>query len=77
VSLRGKDGSIFTFNQTGEFVTTAGRTTLSFVACPRKPGDPDTQIGTNVEGKQGSLLTLRQSGSITVIPLPLTSSCFP
>lgn len=77
VSLRGKDGSIFTFNQTGEFVTSAGRTSLSFVACARKPGDPSTQIGTNQEGRQGALLTLRASGSITVTPLPLTSSCFP
>lgn len=77
VSLRGTDGSIFTFNQTGEFVTAAGRTTLSFVACPRKPGAPQTEIGTNEEGRQGSLLVLRASGSITVTPLPLTSSCFP
>ena len=77
VSLRGKDGSIFTFNQTGEFVTSAGRTSLSFVACARKPGDPSTQIGTNQPGKQGALLTLRASGSITVTPLPLTSSCYP
>lgn len=77
VSLRGTDGSIFTFNQTGEFVTSAGRTSLSFVACARKPGDPSTQIGTNEEGKQGALLTLRASGSITVTPLPLTSSCYP
>lgn len=77
VSLRGKDGSIFTFNQTGEFVTSAGRTSLSFVACARKPGDPSTQIGTNQEGRQGALLTLKASGSITVTPLPLTSSCYP
>lgn len=77
VSLRGKDGSIFTFNQTGEFVTSAGRTSLSFVACARKPGDPQSQIGTNQDGRQGALLVLRASGSITVTPLPLTSSCYP
>lgn len=77
VSLRGTDGSIFTFNQTGEFVTGAGRTTLNFVACARKPGDSASQVGTNEEGRQGSLLTLRASGAITVTPLPLTSSCFP
>lgn len=77
VSLRGKDGSIFTFNQTGEFVTSAGRTSLSFVACARKPGDPSSQIGTNQPGRQGALLTLKASGSITVTPLPLTSSCYP
>lgn len=77
VSLRGTDGSIFTFNQTGEFVTSTGRTSLSFVACARKPGDPTTQIGTNQEGRQGALLTLRASGAITVTPLPLTSSCYP
>lgn len=77
VSLRGKDGSIFTFNQTGGFVASAGRTSLSFVACPRKPNDPQTQVGVNEPGRQGSLLVLRASGSITVTPLPLTSSCFP
>jgi type IV fimbrial biogenesis protein FimT len=77
VSLRGTDGSVFTFNQTGEFVTSAGRTGLSFVACARKPGEPDDRIGTNEEGRQGALLTLRASGAITVTPLPLTSSCFP
>lgn len=77
VSLRGKDGSIFTFSQTGEFVTTSGRNGLSFVACPRKLGAPQTQVGTNETGRQGSLLTLLASGSITVVPLPLTSSCFP
>lgn len=77
VSLRGTDGSIFTFNQTGEFVTSAGRMGLSFVACARKTGEPSTQVGTNEEGRQGSLLTLRASGAITVTPLPLTSSCFP
>lgn len=77
VSLRGEDGSIFTFNQTGEFVTGASRTSLSFAACPRKAGAPQTQVGTNEEGRQGSLLTLLASGSITVVPLPLTSSCFP
>ncbi|SEO62731.1 type IV fimbrial biogenesis protein FimT [Luteibacter sp. UNC138MFCol5.1] len=76
VSVRGKDGLIFTFNQTGEFVTSAGRTTLSFVACPRKAGLPTTETGTNTTGIQGSLLTLRASGSIVVVPLPLTSSCY-
>ncbi len=77
VSLRGTDGSVFTFNQTGEFVTSGTRTGLSFVACARKPGDPDDRIGTNEEGRQGALLTVRASGAITVTPLPLTSSCVP
>jgi type IV fimbrial biogenesis protein FimT len=78
-SLRGKDGKLFTFDQTGRFVTTTGRTQLSFVACARTAsadGNGET-IGTNVAGKQGSLLVLGASGSITVTPLPLTSSCFP
>lgn len=77
VSLRGIDGSIFTFNQTGGFVTSASRTSLSFVACPRRAGAPQTEVGVNEAGRQGSLLVLRASGSIAVTPLPLTSSCFP
>ncbi|SEV85269.1 GspH/FimT family pseudopilin [Luteibacter sp. 329MFSha] len=75
-SVRGKDGAIITFNQTGEFVTSTGRTTLTFVTCPRKAGLPTTETGTNTTGIPGSLLTLRASGSITVVPLPPTSSCY-
>lgn len=77
-SLRGTDGKLFTFNQTGGMVTTATRKQLSFAACARAASNIDTNgLGTNVSGKQGSLLVLRASGSMTVTPLPLTSSCLP
>jgi len=76
VSLRATDVNVFTFNQTGQFVASAGRTGLNFVACSRSNvNDSTDQLGTNEPGKQGSLLVLRQSGSLTVTPLPLTSSC--
>lgn len=76
VSLRATDVTAFTFNQTGQFVASAGRTGLNFVACSRgNISDSTDQLGTNEPGKQGSLLVLRQSGSLTVTPLPLTSSC--
>jgi type IV fimbrial biogenesis protein FimT len=76
VSVRATDANVFTFNQTGEFVASAGRTGLNFVACPRKTvNDTSDTLGTNEAGMQGSLLVLRQSGSLTVTPLPLTSSC--
>lgn len=76
VSLRATDINVFTFNQTGQFVASAGRTGLNFVACSRaNVSDSTDQLGTNAQGKQGSLLVLRQSGSLTVTPLPLTSSC--
>jgi len=76
VSVRATDANIFTFNQTGQFVASAGRTGLNFVACPRATvSDASDTLGTNQAGKQGSLLVLRQSGSLTVTPLPLTSSC--
>jgi len=78
VSLRATDGKVFTFNQTGQFVTSAGRTSLSFAACARPAADDNSDLlGTNEAGKQGSLLVLRQSGSLTVTALPLTSSCLP
>lgn len=76
VSLRSSDGKLFTFDQTGQFVTSTGRTQLSFVACARTPQELDTDhLGVNVSGMQGSLVTLRPTGSMTVVPLPLTSSC--
>lgn len=76
VSVRATDANVFTFNQTGQFVASAGRTGLNFVACARATvSDASGQLGTNEPGKQGSLLVLRQSGSLTVTPLPLTSSC--
>lgn len=76
VSVRATDVNVFTFNQTGQFVASAGRTGLNFVACSRGTlSDASDQLGTNEQGKQGSLLVLRQSGSFTVLPLPLTSSC--
>lgn len=79
VSLRGTDGNLFTFNQTGGFVATSTRLTLSFVACARNANDDadGTIVGNNVEGMQGSLLVLRASGSITVTALPLTAACLP
>lgn len=79
VSIRATDGKVFTFNQTGQFVTATGRTTLTFVACPRKAiADTTNTVGTNVAGMQGSSLILRQSGSLTVTALPLTSTtCLP
>jgi type IV fimbrial biogenesis protein FimT len=78
VSLRGKDGKLFTFNQTGQFVTGTDRTQLAFAVCARIPSEMDTDhLGENMSGKQGSLLILRASGSLTVTPLPLTSSCLP
>jgi type IV fimbrial biogenesis protein FimT len=78
-SIRATDGSVFTFNQTGQFVTSAGRTTLTFVACTRKTvNDATNTVGTNVSGMQGSSLVLRQSGSLSVTALPLTSTtCLP
>jgi type IV fimbrial biogenesis protein FimT len=76
VSIRATDANVFTFNQTGQFVASAGRTGLNFVACPRPTvDDASDNLGTNTAGMQGSLLVLRQSGSLTVTPLPLTSSC--
>jgi type IV fimbrial biogenesis protein FimT len=76
VSVRATDANVFTFNQTGQFVASAGRTGLNFVACARGTvNDTSDQLGTNEPGKQGSLLVLRQSGSLAVLPLPLTSSC--
>jgi type IV fimbrial biogenesis protein FimT len=78
VSLRGTDGKLFTFNQTGGLVTSDTRTQISFAACAREPSEQTTDhLGTNVSGKQGSLLVLRASGSLTVTALPLTSSCLP
>lgn len=77
-SLRATDGKVFTFNQTGQFVTSTGRTSLTFVACPRNAAEDNSNaVGTNASGRQGSVLTLRMSGAIAVTPLPLTSSCIP
>lgn len=78
-SIRATDAKVFSFNQQGQFVTTAGRTSLTFVACARKTvNDVTGTVGTNVSGMQGSTLVLRQSGSLTVTPLPLTSTtCLP
>lgn len=78
-SIRATDGNVFTFNQTGQFVTATGRTTLTFIACPRKsPSDITNTVGTNAAGRQGSSLVLRQSGSLTVTTLPLTATtCLP
>lgn len=78
-SIRATDGNVFTFNQTGQFVTSAGRTTLSFVACPRKSASDITNtVGSNLSGMQGSTLLLRQSGSLSVTTLPLTATtCLP
>lgn len=79
VSIRATDGNVFTFNQTGQFVTATGRTTLTFIACPRKTvNDITNTLGTNTAGMQGSSLILRQSGSLTVTTLPLTATtCLP
>lgn len=78
VSLRATNGKLFTFNQTGQFLTATGRTQISFAVCSRIPSEQNTDhLGTNESGKQGSLLVLRASGSLTVTPLPLTSSCLP
>jgi type IV fimbrial biogenesis protein FimT len=78
VSIRATDGKVFTFNQTGQFVTGTGRTTLTFIACARKNVDnTDGTVGLNVAGMQGSSLVLRQSGSLTVTQLPLGSACTP
>ena len=79
VSIRATDANIITFNQTGQFVGATGRTSLTFIACPRKSlADTSNTVGTNASGRQGSSLVLRQSGSLTVTPLPLTSTtCLP
>ncbi len=79
VSIRATDGNVLTFNQTGQFVATAGRTSLTFVACPRKNvSDITNTVGSNKAGMQGSSLVLRQSGALTVTTLPLTSTtCLP
>lgn len=79
VSLRATDASVITFNQTGGFVTTGTRTLLNFIACSRAKGSETASntLGTNQAGMQGTLMTLRASGSITVNPLPLASSCTP
>ena len=78
-SIRATDASVFTFNQTGQFVTSAGRTSLTFIACTRKTvNDATNAVGTNVSGMQGSSLVLRQSGALTITALPLTSTtCLP
>ena len=76
VSIRATDVKVFTFNQTGQFVASGTRTGLNFVACPRPTvNDTSNNLGNNIAGMQGSLLVLRQSGSLAVTPLPLTSSC--
>jgi type IV fimbrial biogenesis protein FimT len=79
VSIRATDGKVITFNQTGQFVTGTGRTTLTFIACPRKAmSDTSNTLGSNLAGMQGSSLVLRQSGSLAVTALPLTSTtCLP
>nr|WP_082879260.1 GspH/FimT family pseudopilin [Luteibacter rhizovicinus] len=79
VSIRATDGKVITFNQTGQFVTGTGRTTLTFIACPRKSmSDTSNTLGSNLAGMQGSSLMLRQSGSLAVTALPLTSTtCLP
>jgi type IV fimbrial biogenesis protein FimT len=74
VSMLSQDKKVITFKQTGEFVTSSGRTGTSFVVCSRESG-VTTGLGTNTQRSQGSLLVVRASGSITVTPLPLTSSC--
>ena len=75
-SLRATDTDVITFNQTGQFVTSGTRTQLQFAACARTgTADISNTLGTNQAGIQGSLLTLRASGSVAVTPLALSAKC--
>lgn len=75
-SIRATDTKVISFNQTGQLVASGTRTQLAFAACARDgTSDMSSTLGNNLAGTQGSLLTLRASGSIAVTPLSLTSKC--
>ncbi|URX61073.1 GspH/FimT family pseudopilin [Luteibacter anthropi] len=79
VSLRASDGNVVTFNQTGQFVTSGTRTQVSFTACARANNGDSTgsTAGLSQAGLQGSVLTLRASGSLALTVLPVGGPCTP
>jgi type IV fimbrial biogenesis protein FimT len=76
VSIEGFDGKVLTFSQSGQLIANGARDNADFAVCVR-PKSVDAGVGQNTPEAPGSLLSVRQSGSISSSQLAVGAACSP